>query len=615
MQRLHCFPNRHFFKSCFIRNNSHIKMKKEIKPRNYWTNPQNIKEFLHQVNTIYNLKSTEDWDKITTKDIVNAGGGRLLKIFPLFELKCIYCPELSKFSNVAKNKPKPPGYWEKDENIKKFIEKIIDSKFPGDTISRKDIISLGGSYLLHKYSLHQIREMILSFDDNNITNGDNNIVNKTKNNNLTNKQRKPHGFWKSLNNIREFLQNINQDLDKVTKEQIKKAGGNALFATYSLYELKCIAKGENLPVKKRTIRYPGYWEKEENIINFLIQVKNKLGIKNVEDWDAVTAKQIIKLGGGSLLTKFTLFEIKCKANSDFVSRSIKKIKPKGYWNDKNNIKEFIKNIKLQLNLNSPEQWNRISSKDIISFGGSSILKIYPLHELKCMGSDEIRLNKNNLFSHQKRKKSFPNGYWDDINNVNNFIKNVENFYNLNTVEDWNRISREQIQVIGGNGIFSKYKISDIIKMGISIHNNNNNDISKKVDIIDNKYKRSVQRMLFLQIQQLFPKEEIIEDFYHEKISRESGLSVQFDIFIIDKNIAIEYHGKQHYEDNPVAFAPLEMYQQRDKEKENLCNIFGIHLIIIPYYKYHQYDILSLHKHLKSCLPIHVFEKLECSVVT
>ena len=41
--------------------------------------------------------------------------------------------------------------------------------------------------------------------------------------------------------------------------------------------------------------------------------------------------------------------------------------------------------------------------------------------------------------------------------------------------------------------------------------------------------------------------------------------------------------KQHYEDIPALFAPLELYQFRDNEKEKLCKQFGIQLIVIPFW--------------------------------
>ena len=108
------------------------------------------------------------------------------------------------------------------------------------------------------------------------------------------------------------------------------------------------------------------------------------------------------------------------------------------------------------------------------------------------------------------------------------------------------------------------------------HNENVKFVPFSKLIARSNHKRS-QRWLFLQIQKLFPGEEIVEDYFH------SGYSVQFDIFLVDKKIAFGYHGQQHYQDLPQIFGIIEMFTSRDIEKQKLCTVFGIKLIIIPHW--------------------------------
>lgn len=52
--------------------------------------------------------------------------------------------------------------------------------------------------------------------------------------------------------------------------------------------------------------YPkGHWESLENQREFFSEVATKFGIKNPEDWGKVTYKQIMKLGGSSLLNQYS----------------------------------------------------------------------------------------------------------------------------------------------------------------------------------------------------------------------------------------------------------------------------------------------------------------------
>ena len=102
--------------------------------------------------------------------------------------------------------------------------------------------------------------------------------------------------------------------------------------------------------------------------------------------------------------------------------------------------------------------------------------------------------------------------------------------------------------------------------------------------ISSRDKRSEQLWLLLQTKKLFPGEEIVEDFHHAEISRKSGCNVEFDVFLPERRMALEYHGEQHYHDTPGAgFAPLEMYQRRDVEKQEICSKNNITLVVVPYW--------------------------------
>lgn len=50
------------------------------KPKHYWPNPENQRKFLDFVAKILDIKSPEDWGKIEVEQVVNLGGGPLLKL-------------------------------------------------------------------------------------------------------------------------------------------------------------------------------------------------------------------------------------------------------------------------------------------------------------------------------------------------------------------------------------------------------------------------------------------------------------------------------------------------------------------------------------------------------
>ena len=67
---------------------------------------------------------------------------------------------------------------------------------------------------------------------------------------------------------------------------------------------------------------------------------------------------------------------------------------------------------------------------------------------------------------------------------------------------------------------------------------------------------------------------------HPKVSSQRNL--QLDAFIPSRSLAIEYQGKQHFEDLHV-FQPSKIYQQRDELKRTLCEENNIKLVEVPYW--------------------------------
>ena len=471
------------------------------KPLGYWNNKDNIKNFILEIKDKLNLQTFEDWNSLTQKHIINNGGISLLNIHSIYEIKCLGYPKgISKFE-----KQKEKGYWEKDENIQNLIDK-----------------------LKCKYNL------------------------KTQ-----------------------------EDWNLIKKQHIYEMGGGSLLNKLTIHDFKLKAYPNGNFKKSNPKNVSRFWENRENIDNFLNNLRETLNLKTSEDWNLITQKDIKDNGGGNLLKLYSLYEIKCIGFPDGKNLYSKPKNPTGYWNKKENIILFLNKLKNTYKLQTHEDWNSIKRRHIQAIGGGKLLNIFSIFEIKCLGFPEGIL----MFSHPKK----PSGFWDNDENIKNFLNNLKEKLNLHTNDDWNRLSFNLIQSFGGSGLVSKFSKEQIIKKQLI---DNELNINKTAAI------RSSQRWLFLQIQKLFPGEEIVEDYFHSEISRASGFSVQFDIFLTNKNIAIEYHGKQHYEDIPT-LAPLEMYNMRDNEKEKLCKQFGVQLIVIPFWWDNNLD--SLKQKILQCL--------------
>ena len=543
----------------------------------YWENQENVLNFLSKIKGKYNLNTPDDWNSITKTHIQSNGGSRLFAKYSMFELKCMACPEgKSTFNN-----PQSPGYWENQENILNFLSQIkgkynLNTPEDWNSITRVQIISMGGRTLLNKYSMFEIKCMACP-EGKSI---------------FKNPPQAP-GYWENQKNILAFLTKIKKnfnlntpdDWNTITREHIKANGGSSLLKKYSMFELKCMACPEGKSIFKNPNQAPGYWENQENILNFLSKLKKQYNLNTPEDWNTITTNHIISNGGSRLFSKYSMFELKCMACPEGKSIFNNPKQTSGYWENQEKIFDFLSQIKEKYNLNTPEDWNSIKTTHITSNGGGTLFNKYSMFELKCMACPEGKL----IFNKPKQSP----GYWENQENIDNFLSKIKEKYNLNTPEDWKRISRHQIKLDGGWGLFGNKNYTKI-KIKFETPNKTPNFIPfTKLISGPANHKRSSQRWLFLQIQKLFPQEEIVEDYFHSEISRISGSNVQFDIFMIERNIAIEYHGKQHYEDIPSAgFSNLETYQHRDLEKEKLCSEHGVQLIVIPYWWDNKLDSLK-----------------------
>ena len=543
-------------------------------------NKENTLQFLEEIKQKYNLHTPEDWNLLSNKHI-QSNGGHLLGKYSLYELKCLGCPE-GKSVFDKPNQSKPAGYWNKKENVHQFLEEIKEKynlQTPDDwkLLSQKQIKVHGGSRLFNIYSLYELKCMGCPEGKS--------VFDKPN-------QYKSAGYWDNDENIKNFLEEIKgkynlqtpEDWNTITTKKIQFLGGKSLFSKYSIYELKCMGCPEGKSMFDNQYKPAGYWDNKQNILQFLEEMKEKYNLQTPDDWNSLSFKQIQSNGGISLLTNYSMYELKCLGcpEGKLIFDKPIQYKPAKFWDNDENIKKFLEEIKQKYNLQTPDDWNTITTKHIKSNGASVLFAKYSLFDLKCLACPDYKL----LFERPNQSKSTE--FWNDETNRNDFFEQLKVKFNLKTPEDWKRLSSSQIISQGGRWLFynnNEHIENSRIKFEVTGNDNTTTIVSYRLKdlIVESNHKRSSQRWLFLQIQKLFPHDEIVEDYFHSEISRETGFSVQFDIFLIERNVAIEYHGRHHYEDIPTAFAPLEMHQNRDEEKKILCAKYGIQLIVIPYW--------------------------------
>ena len=263
--------------------------------------------------------------------------------------------------------------------------------------------------------------------------------------------RKPLAYWRNKENIDNFLLklqrkynlNTQEDWNAISQKHILLNGGRSLLKQYSIYELKCMAYPEGKLIFNNQLP-TGYWENQENILQFLEEIKKKYNLNTPEDWNSITTSHIKSNGGGTLLSKYSIYKLKCLACPEGKSIFNNPKHESGYWENGENIHNFFIHLKQKYNLDNPEKWNSITQKHILSNGGRSLLKKYSMYELKCMACPEGKEIFNN-----------PPGYWENHENILQFLEEIKKKYNLNTPEDWNSITTNHIHSNGGRTILKK----------------------------------------------------------------------------------------------------------------------------------------------------------------
>ena len=108
--------------------------------------------------------------------------------------------------------------------------------------------------------------------------------------------------------------------------------------------------------------------------------------------------------------------------------------PDGYWKDEKNHRNFIENLGKHLEIQSLEDWYKITSKSIIDFGGKSLLKFYNDSPIKLITT--LFPNHNWL---PWKFSQVPKGFWSQIENQKQFIDWLAKELKIEKFEDWYKI--------------------------------------------------------------------------------------------------------------------------------------------------------------------------------
>lgn len=158
----------------------------------------------------------------------------------------------------------------------------------------------------------------------------------------------------------------------------------------------------NLEAYRKSSFRKSNWNSIENRRRILNNIQLKFDIKEPRDWGKITVKEIRKHGGVSLLSNYynnSLFSC-LQATYPGIPRTVVTLDvawkrewfpalptfPKAHWNSVENRRKFLDKVKVKHNITEPNDWGKLTTRDIKKAGGISLLKKYKGSLFACLQS-------------------------------------------------------------------------------------------------------------------------------------------------------------------------------------------------------------------------------------
>jgi hypothetical protein len=175
--------------------------------------------------------------------------------------------------------------------------------------------------------------------------------------------------------------------------------------------------------------------------------------------------------------------------------------PKGFFQKQENCKKFFEWLGKKLGVKNFEDWYNISLQDVVKYGGKNLLLFH---------GGSLRASLAFTYpDYDWQNWRFPRvsrGYWDNIQNVKISLEWIGQQLKVSNLEDWYRVSVQEINQLGGSTPLMKYGgKAQLLK---AVYPNYSWNLTKFAE--ENAHK--AQKYLEASLKQLFPSEDIFMNF-------------------------------------------------------------------------------------------------------
>lgn len=209
-----------------------------------------------------------------------------------------------------------------------------------------------------------------------------------------------------------------------------------------------------------------HWSNWENRRAFMDRLKAKMGVVKAEDWKRVRKRHVVEEGGMSMLTKYSGSVAAALADlypeEKLLPHECRAMMPQGFWKEKQNRVAFLERIATKHGISQPHEWKKITWSVIVEEGGSRLLRVFPnVLDLLRDAFPEHETEWKRLYA---VRPSVPEVYWEDEMHVKEFMETAAIELGLSSTSDWLRVSRAQIERLGGQGLLRNRSLRDVLQL-------------------------------------------------------------------------------------------------------------------------------------------------------
>lgn len=274
----------------------------------------------------------------------------------------------------------------------------------------------------------------------------------------------PRGYWSDVNHRRLLLEKVAKEMDVrspeewgcVAREDVRRLGGVALLHNHG-GDMRAMLEKAFPEVQWAKFLPDNVWTADPFCSHrkrreFFDSMAREKGIHSAKGWECVRRVEVLSRGGKRLLERFhddlrSALE-EAYPEEDFfgvkIHRKGRDRITKGILDDPSEQRRLMDGIAKELGVSSPADWRSVSSVDVAERGGAALVVRH--------GSLFKALS--NIYSERQWdlfecRPYVPHGYWENHKNVTALMKKVKRELNIQSDEEWSRVSYAQLRTVPG----------------------------------------------------------------------------------------------------------------------------------------------------------------------